>query len=130
MRSPRLLSNILRGASSKKRKLSQIQQSPVNDRKRMTGASALNQKTSGAAREGVRLAKDTTLPARNPAIQLIPAITKKKQDNRASPAKQQDANQRNERAGPSRRETTYATRKSPSSPRKSQDFRSLPLSAP
>lgn len=130
MRSPRQLSNILRGASSKKRKLSQIQQSPVNDRKRMTGASALNQKTSGAAREGVRLAKDTTLPARNPAIQLIPAITKKKQDNRASPAKQQDANQRNERAGPSRRETTYATRKSPSSPRKSQDFRSLPLSAP
>ncbi|KAH0863668.1 hypothetical protein HID58_080879, partial [Brassica napus] len=48
LRAPRLSPNILRGASSKKRKLSQIQHSPSNGKKRMAGESSKGPLISGA----------------------------------------------------------------------------------
>ncbi|KAH0872983.1 hypothetical protein HID58_070345, partial [Brassica napus] len=71
--------NILRGASSKKRKLSQVQNSPK-------GVTAEKRKSKGGAR--TERATDKTGPAdasRNPPIQLIPAMARKKPDFRSLP---------------------------------------------
>ncbi|KAJ4913568.1 Uncharacterized protein Rs2_08189 [Raphanus sativus] len=48
LRSPSLTPNILRGASSKKRKLSQIQNSPSDGKRRLTGEQSRGHKITGA----------------------------------------------------------------------------------
>ncbi|KAH0939895.1 hypothetical protein HID58_007356, partial [Brassica napus] len=71
--------NILRGASSKKRKLSQVQNSPK-------GVTAEKRKSKGGAR--TERTTDKTGPSdasRNPPIQLIPAMARKKPDFRSLP---------------------------------------------
>ncbi|KAJ4891893.1 Uncharacterized protein Rs2_31641 [Raphanus sativus] len=81
-RSPRVSPNILRGASSKKRNLSQIQNSPG----RRVGHSE-----SGPSRKKPMLRKagneDTDAPQgrSNPPIHLIPATTRRKADFRLLP---------------------------------------------
>ncbi|KAJ4909777.1 Uncharacterized protein Rs2_04398 [Raphanus sativus] len=62
--SPRLTPNILRGASSKKRKLSQIQQSPANGGKRTAGESAKDQRNQSHPKKvnrGVPQIKNDTM---------------------------------------------------------------------
>ncbi|KAH0855910.1 hypothetical protein HID58_084171, partial [Brassica napus] len=91
IRSPRLSPNILRGVSLKKRKFSQIQHSPINGRKCLSGAPSKNHLSSGVTRRGDAVEKGSILLTKNPAIQLIPAMSRKKQDSRGSPSKQNDA---------------------------------------
>ncbi|KAH0855912.1 hypothetical protein HID58_084173 [Brassica napus] len=88
IRSPRLSPNILRGVSLKKRKFSQIQHSPINGRKCLSGAPSKNHLSSGVTRRGDAVEKGSILLTKNPAIQLIPAMSRKKQDSRGSPSKQ------------------------------------------
>ncbi|KAF3502960.1 hypothetical protein F2Q69_00045445 [Brassica cretica] len=52
LRSPRLYPSILRGASSKKRKLSQIQHSPGNGKKRVDGETSKGSKTLAITKHG------------------------------------------------------------------------------
>ncbi|KAH0872527.1 hypothetical protein HID58_069889 [Brassica napus] len=70
-RSQRLSPNILRGTSIKKRKLSQIQHSPGNVRKRLTGESSKARMTSGEAKKGSGREKEAPTPALNPPIHKI-----------------------------------------------------------
>ncbi|RIA04211.1 hypothetical protein BRARA_K01581 [Brassica rapa] len=80
-RSPRNNPIILRGASSKKRKLSQIQSSPL----RKGETSRAN--TLGTKKKNT-VPKSTAGPsqsATNPPIRLIPAMTKKRSDFRVPP---------------------------------------------
>ncbi|CAN7015337.1 unnamed protein product, partial [Brassica rapa subsp. trilocularis] len=85
IRSPRLSPNILRGVSLKKRKFSQIQHSPSNGRKCLSGAPSKNHLSSGVTRRGDVVENGSILLTKNPAIQLIPAMSRKKQDSRGSP---------------------------------------------
>lgn len=70
--------NILRGTSSKKRKLSQIQNSPAGGEGPPRGGAAKAQKR---ANKGTDKAGPSHAPG-NPPIQLIPAATKRKTDFR------------------------------------------------
>lgn len=130
IRSPRLSPNILRGVSLKKRKFSQIQHSPINGRKCLSGAPSKNHLSLGVTRRGDAVEKGSILLTKNPDIQLIPAMSRKKQESRGSPSKQSEARQKNGEAGPSRRGNTSSTRRPPNPPRKKQDFRPLPPPAP
>lgn len=72
--------NILRGTSSKKRNISQMQNSPKGGNP--TG------KAASRAHKIARTANDeagTSHTTQNPPIQLIPAVSKKKQDFRSGP---------------------------------------------
>lgn len=72
--------NILRGASSKKRKLSQIQQSP----RESSSTGKASPRTRKAARKETNDI-GTSNDAQNPPIRLIPAINRKKPDFRLIP---------------------------------------------
>ncbi|KAF3498006.1 hypothetical protein DY000_02054588, partial [Brassica cretica] len=93
LRAPRLSPNILRGASSKKRKLSQIQHSPSNGKKRMAGESSKGPLISGATIQVPRAGIEAPLIAKNPAIQLIPAMNRKQKGKRASTPQQTSTSQ-------------------------------------
>lgn len=71
--SPRTTPNILRGASSKKRKLSQMQRSPAVNKK--TGAKHLAKGSTRAGPSSSRTANPSAAP--NPPINLIPARNKR-----------------------------------------------------
>lgn len=73
LRSPRFSPNILRGASSKKRNLSQFQSSPG----RSVGASE-RRVSRKQARKTPSAEAGPSHPSTNPPIQLIPAISRKK----------------------------------------------------
>lgn len=83
-KSPRNTPNIFRGASSKKRKLSQINKSPAPSRR--NGAGKASKPTSTVNTQG----RSDNMPVvpENPPIQLIPAMAKRNSDFRvhASPA--------------------------------------------
>lgn len=79
-RSPRASPNILRGASSKKRKLSQLQNSPARGGEPSRGNMA-GKKDKPTAKKNAGASQQTT----NPPIRLIPAVTKKKSDFRVPP---------------------------------------------
>ncbi|KAF3572822.1 hypothetical protein F2Q69_00060536 [Brassica cretica] len=93
LRAPRLSPNILRGASSKKRKLSQIQHSPSNGKKRMAGESSKGPLISGATIQVPRAGIEAPLIPKNPAIQLIPAMNRKQKGKRASTPQQTSTSQ-------------------------------------
>ena len=80
-RSPLQGPSILRGASSKKRKLSQLRNSPGGGKKLKIGGSSKNQPTE----DPTILTADAPNAPRNPPIQLIPAMSKKKTDFRVPP---------------------------------------------
>ena len=71
---------ILRGTSSKKRKLSQVQNSPKGGRGAGEGTSRVNQK-----RKMKNDPKALSQGTGNPPIQLIPAMTRKEADFRVTP---------------------------------------------
>lgn len=78
-RSPRNSPNVLIGASLKKRKLSQLQNSPKRGK---NGGEA----SSKEGRKAGKYQGDTSLmPAQNPPIQLIPAMNRRKADFRVPP---------------------------------------------
>lgn len=80
-RTQRSSPNILRGASSKKRKLSQIQNSPRGRKKTLAGSSSRGQvKASGPPQ-----AASSPASISNPPIQLIPPTSKRNSDFRFLP---------------------------------------------
>ena len=102
LRSPRLYPSILRGASSKKRKLSQIQHSPGNGKKRVDGETSKGSKTLAITKHGVRTGTTAQTTAKNPAIQLIPAMTRNQKGNRDSQPQQASTHQQGRKAVPLR----------------------------
>lgn len=129
-RSPRLSPNILRGASFKKRKLSQIHTSPSNGRKRGNGEVSKRQVISSSENREQLKATVASRPVRNPAIQLITASLKDKQGKQGEARKKVLPEQIRETAGPSRREPKTSTKKTTAVPNKKHDFRLGPLRAP
>lgn len=83
-RSPRLGPNILRGASSKKRKLSQLHNSPGGSKRSKTDVAGSTQTSSNPSTSNAS-APLIAQTLRNPPIQLIPAMAKKSSDFRAHP---------------------------------------------
>lgn len=80
-RSPLQGPSILRGASSKKRKPSQLRNSPGGGKKLKIRGFSKNQPTI----DPTNLTADAPNAPRNPPIQLIPAMSKKKMDFRVPP---------------------------------------------
>ncbi|KAG2254365.1 hypothetical protein Bca52824_084501 [Brassica carinata] len=76
IRSPQLTPNILRGASSKKRKLSHIRHSPAYSKKSSPRSSSKVATKSVAVTSGA----GSSAASSNPPIRLIPAATKKRSD--------------------------------------------------
>ncbi|KAJ4900558.1 Uncharacterized protein Rs2_14509 [Raphanus sativus] len=81
-KSPRVSPNILRGASSKKRKLSQIQHSPGRGLSSPENASTKKKSVNKRARGEVG---GPSHADKNPPIHLIPAISRKNPDFRRLP---------------------------------------------
>ncbi|KAF3503857.1 hypothetical protein F2Q69_00045444 [Brassica cretica] len=123
--SPRLYPSILRGASSKKRKLSKIQHSPGNGKKRVDVETSKGSKTLAITKHGVRTGTTAQTTAKNPAIQLIPAMTRNQKGNRDSQPQQASTHQQGRKAVPLRAGTSSKTTCTASLPKKKQDFRFL-----
>lgn len=121
--SPRLTPNILRGASSKKRKLSHIQHSPGNGSKWGVGAPSRPQLMSQLSIGGGSQGLEAPVPA-NPAIQLIPAMSKERQRSQGTTTQQMIPGQPKTTSGPSQRRTTNLADKAAPVQSKKQDFRS------
>lgn len=129
MRSPRQTPNILRGASSKKRKLSQIHRSPCNTSKRLNSGPLNSTTASGPERALGRAEEEVSIPTNNPAIRLIPAMNRQRKPNQAPPSDQTTSKQSEGNGGPLKRTSTPST-KYPAATKKKQDFQSGPPPAP
>lgn len=82
-RSPRNSPNILKGASFKKGRLSQIHNSPSQRRKNLTGNSSRGQAKSTSSKK----ATCPSTPSTNPPFQLIPTMSKRSSDFRFPPTR-------------------------------------------